>query len=499
VNRGLRIGLIVVVVLALAYPAAAWMIGMSVQHQELEREKAALAQAPYLEVVNRDYRRGIYSSTEEITFKFGGSLLQNLPGASQNGSGPFQFTVRSHIHHGPLPQLRAFAPATADTEIILPPEVQKKLTQIVGDQAHLTIHSQFKWSGGATSVVQSTPFKTNIPDAGTFEWRGLDGTSEVGREVGTQVGQFTAPGLVANTPQGNFSIEDVKASTDLHLAFGDLTVGKIRFSAGHVAFDSPVQPDFKIDTRNLAIQGDSSVSGDFVNTDGTFSIDSVESVKFSATRLVWEVRMDHIHGPSMASLNKELMAAQAEQLQASVPSDPNDPAAKQRQMEVAQKYLAAFQTYGLQILGHEPVIELPRVGFKTADGDVMLSVKLEAPGITPADVSGDPKTLALTLPKFLQATINARIDDTLLNKLLQQTMSGPDASNQVKARLQQLQDQGYIKVDGKALITQITFMNGQLKINGLPFTPAALAPPQEPQRTPPGRKPSAPRDKRVPH
>lgn len=495
-NRGLRIGLIGVVVLVLAYPAAAWIIGMSVQHQELEREKVALAHAPYLEVVNRDYRRGIYSSTEELTFKFGGAFLQNLPGASQNGSGPFQFTVRSHIHHGPLPQLRAFAPATVDTEIVLPPEVQQKLTQIVGSQAHLTIHSQLKWSGGATGVIHSTPFKSNIPDVGTFEWRGLDGTGEVGREIGSQAGQFTAPGLIANTAKGNLNIEDVKASTDLHLAFDDLTVGKVRFSVGHVAFDSSAQPNLKGDSRNITIAADSSVSGDFVNTDVTFAIDSVELPKFSATQLVWETRMDHIHGPSMAGLNKDLTAAQAEQLKASVPSDPNDPAAQQRQMEVAQKYVTAFQTYGLQILGHEPVIELPRVGFKTADGDVMLSVKLEAPGITPADVSGDPKTLAMTLPKFLQATVNVRIDKPLLNKLVQQTMSEPDMNENVRQRLEQLEEQGYIKVDGDALTTQITFMKGQLKINGLPFTPAALAPPQQPQHTPPGRKPSA---KRAPH
>ena len=490
-NRGLRIGLIVVVVLALAYPAAAWIIGISVQHQVLEREKAALAQAPYLNVVNRDYHRGIYSSTEEATYQFGGNLLKNLPG----GNGQLQFTVRNHIHHGPLPQLRAFAPATVDSEIVLPPEVEQKLKQILGDQAHLTIHSQLKWSGGATSVVHSTPFKSNIPNVGTFEWRGLDGTGEVGREIGAQAGQFTAPGLIANTPQGNFKIEDLKANTDLHLAFEDLTVGKISFSVGHAALESSVPPDFKLDSRNFSIEANSSVTGDFINTDATVSIDSVESAKFSATQLVWEVRMDHIHGPSMAGLNKELMAAQAEQMKAAAPSDPNDPAAAQRQAELAQKYVAAFQTYGLPILGHEPVIELPRVGFKTADGDVMLSMKLEAPGITPADVSGDPKTLALTLPKFLQATINARIDNTLLDKLTQQAVSDPDALSQTKARLQQLQDQGYVKVDGKALTTQITFMNGQLKINGLPFTPAALAPPQQPQHAPPVRKPPA---KRVP-
>ena len=131
-NRGLRIGLIVVVVLALAYPAAAWVIGISVQHQIQERVKLALKQAPYLEVVKSDYRRGIYSSTEESTYQISGNWLQGLPGGGLNGGQPIQITVRNHIHHGPLPQMQAFAPANIDSEVILAPDLEQKIREIVG-------------------------------------------------------------------------------------------------------------------------------------------------------------------------------------------------------------------------------------------------------------------------------------------------------------------------------------------------------------------------------
>ncbi len=34
-----------------------------------------------------------------------------------------------------------------------------------------------------------------------------------------------------------------------------------------------------------------------------------------------------------------------------------------------------------------------------------------------------------------------------------------------------LQRQGYLKLDGKALTTHLTFLGGQLKVNDLPFPP----------------------------
>lgn len=500
-DRRLRIGLIVVVVLALAYPAAAWMIGMSVQREVLERERLALEQVPYFAVVKRDYRRGIYSSTEELTLGMGGSFLKGLQAAGQNWAQQAQFTIRNTIHHGPLPQLRAFAPATIDTQFVLPPEAARQLVALIGDQASLTIHSQMKWSGGSTTVIHSTPFKKDIPNGGALEWRGLDAKGEQGRELGSQSVELTAPGLVMSNSTANISIEDLKVSTAAQPAFDQLTVGKGRFSLAHLSIEAQ-EKNFKLDSRNLTLQVDSSASGDFVNTSGTLALDSLDVPKFSATQLVWEMRMDHIHGPSLASLTKEMRAAQAEQMNAALKSAPGDTAAlTQQQIQSGQRIAAAFQTYGLQILGHEPVIDIPRVGFKTPDGDLMLSVKLAAPGITPTDVSNaDPKTLALTVPKFLQATINISVDSALFDKLLQQSVTDSDKSDTVKARLQQWETQGYVKVDGKALTLQVTFKGGQLQVNGLPFAPMMAPPPQAPPAgKAPGRKKPGPTPHGAPH
>jgi len=499
VDRRLRIGLIVIVVLALGYPAAAWLIGMSVQHQVLDREQAALEQIPYLTVVKRDYRRGIYSSTEEVTFGLGGSFVKSLAAAGQDWGTQAQITIRNTIHHGPLPQLRACAPAVIDTVILLPPQAQQQLVAALGDKASLSIRTQMKWGGGATTVIHSTAFQKDIPDKGGLEWRGLDATVDQGREIGAQVVELNAPGLIVTSPKANLSIEGLKASTDLHRAFEAVNAGKARFSLARLAVESP-EKDFKLNSQNLTLQGNTSVSGEFLNSNATLALDSLDAGKFSATQLVLELNMDHFHGPSFSSLIKAMQDAQAEQVKAALQAAPGDAnALAQQQQQTTAKIAAAFQTYGLQLLGHEPVVDFSRIGFKTPEGDLMLSVKLAAPGITPADVSGGTGALVAVVPKFLQATINVRIDKTLLDKLLTQSVSDPDKSNSVTTRVQQFQDQGYIKVDGNALTTQVAFMQGQLKVNGLPFSPMMPQPAQPPNQGPPGRKPLPGPQRRIPH
>ena len=66
-----------------------------------------------------------------------------------------------------------------------------------------------------------------------------------------------------------------------------------------------------------------------------------------------------------------------------------------------------------------------------------------------------------------------RIDTALLDKLLDSTGKG----DTIAAQMQGLQRQGYLKLDGKALTTHLTFQGGHLKVNDLPFPPMPAAGP----------------------
>jgi uncharacterized protein YdgA (DUF945 family) len=473
VDRRIRISIIVVVVVALAYPAAAWLLGLSVEHQWNERERLALERVPYLAVIKRDYRRGVYSSTEELTYGLGGSVMKSLRATGHaDWTDHAQFTVRNTIHHGPLPRLRAFAPATVDTDIVLPPDLHEKLSAVLGSQAGLSIHTRMKWLGGSTTVIHSNPVQRQVADGGDFAWRGLDARIELGREFGTKTVDLGAPGLTFKGPSASLNFENLKINFDAKLAFDTLNIGTAHATLGHVDIEAPAK-DFKASAQNLTLDSKTSVDGDYVSSGGTVDMGSLQVGKFVATKAGYAVRLDHVHGPSAAALTKSLQAAQTGDSSNATPAD------------YAAKFAEAFKTSGTEILAHDPVLEMPRIGFTTPDGELLVSLKATLPGITRADLDVAPDLLKVALVKHLQASLDVRIDTALLDKLLDSTGKGDTIAGQ----LQGLQRQGYIKLDGKALTTHLAFQNGQLKVNDLPFPPMPAGGPGMP--VPPG-SPRAP-------
>jgi uncharacterized protein YdgA (DUF945 family) len=456
VERRTRILLIVVVVVALAYPAAAWLLGMSVEHQWHERERLAMERVPYIEVVKSDYRRGIYSSTEEVTYAFGGPMLRSLRATGKLDLGEHgRVTVRNTVHHGPLPQLRAFSPATVDTEVILPPQMSENLALALGTGAGtLTIHTRMKWLGGSTTLVKSNAFHGKGQDGSEIDWHGLDARIELGRQLGTETIDLTAPGLNLHGPESKVSFENLAMRLDAQSAFDTLTVGTAHLSLGQLEAEQPAK-DLKATMQNLAFESKSSVNGDYMNADGSIGIDNLQVGKFSATRLFYEQHLDHLHGPSAAAMTEALRMTQRGDSTNSTPAD------------YSKQFAEALGTYGIDIMVHDPVLELPRFGFTTPDGELLVALKATTPGITRADLEVAPPLLGAALVRHLQASLDVRIDTALLDKLLDSTGKG----DTIAAQMQGLQRQGYLKLDGKALITHLTYQGGRLTVNDLPFPP----------------------------
>jgi uncharacterized protein YdgA (DUF945 family) len=477
VDRRIRILLIVVVVVALAYPAAAWLLGMSVEHQWHEREKLAMEQVPYIEVVKSDYRRGIYSSTEEVTYALGGPTLRSLRATGKlDLSGNGQFTIRNTVHHGPLPQLRTFAPATVDTEIALPPETSKNLALALGtSKGTLTIHTRMKWFGGSTTLIQSNAFRAKVQDGGEIDWRGLDARIELGREFGTETIDLNAPGLSLQGPQSSVSFANLAMKLDAQAVFDTLTVGTAHLTLGRIDVQQPAK-DLKATMQSLTFDSKSSVNGEYMNSDGSIGIDNLQAGKFSATRLFYEQHLGHLHAPSAAAMSKALRVTQH--------SDPTN----STPVDYTKQFADAFRTYGIDIMVHDPVLNLPRIGFTTPDGELIVSLNATTPGVTRADLDVAPPLLGAALVKHLQASLDVHIDTALLDKLLDSTRKG----DTIAAQMQGLQRQGYLKLDGKALTTHLTFQSGRLKVNDLPFPPMPAAGPGP-------AAPAVPGNPRMPH
>ena len=89
----------VVAVLVIAYPIAAWLTGLVAEHEWVKGEQVFLERYPYLEQVKRDYHRGFYTSTEEVTYRLRGPLLQRF-GAQTGGADPGRFALDGRARTG---------------------------------------------------------------------------------------------------------------------------------------------------------------------------------------------------------------------------------------------------------------------------------------------------------------------------------------------------------------------------------------------------------------
>jgi uncharacterized protein YdgA (DUF945 family) len=213
--------------------------------------------------------------------------------------------------------------------------------------------------------------------------------------------------------------------------------------------------------RKVALTGGSNVQGEYIDMDARIDADSLELPQFSATRVGYEFRATHVHAASLAALNKSFMALQADSTNTTTPD-----------LDRLQQVL---KTDGVEILMRDPVFELPRIGFAMPEGELLVAIKASFHGLTRNEIEGSPNDAKVAVAKHVQASADVRIDTALLDKLLDSSGKG----DRFAAPLQGLQRQGYLKLDGKALTTHLTYEGGQLKVNGL-FFPAVGGMPQPP-------------------
>ncbi len=174
-NKKLKYAVIGFVVLCVAYPGVAWLIGLRVEASIAKREKSTMDQFPgNATVISRHYQRGVFGATEELTYGVGPATLSALGpmAAALPDLAGWRITVRNTIHHGPLPQFRTIGLATISTDITLPPQLSAKLRQWLGGEPAFQIHSHLGWFGDTTTVVESPGYQGQLAD-GTHRSTGM--------------------------------------------------------------------------------------------------------------------------------------------------------------------------------------------------------------------------------------------------------------------------------------------------------------------------------------
>lgn len=453
-NRTTQILLVVGALLVASYPGFAWLTGLLVEHRIERAEGQVTLDAPYAKILRRDYRRGVYRSTEVITYEFRLPPTASIMATAALPSS-FTLTLRSEITHGPFPDLRGPALASIDSTLILPASARQEISKVIGSQPIVRARTRVGWFGSTRSTLTSPAFHWRGADGSTFAWSGLTALMRGGRDLSSWSGRITAPGLKLRSADGaRFDLRDFAFSGRARRVFGAILAGHNRFAVARIDGEAP-RTGMAYALRQAAFTSHTDVHGAFLDMRFKLSTDAAQFGKVSLSHVVYSASVEHLDGVSLARLTGALRAAES---QAS-----GNPTLLQAQLR------QTLRQYGGPLLLHDPVLKIRRVSFTMPEGTLALSATVSAPGLSPSDL-GWPALIA-ALETHGQITADVSIDDALLRKF----MASRGTTSAAAARITTLERQGYLKARANTETLHLRFAGGRLTLNGEPFPPAAPA------------------------
>ncbi|MBI1773612.1 MAG: YdgA family protein [Burkholderiales bacterium] len=473
----------VVVVLAVAYPAAAWYTGKSVEAKLAESSMNQAKSSPYVKVVKQEYQRGIFTSVQDTTLELN---LTNFPGmqkpdfpvsdaaeqpstdtavaaadappaepvVAEKVSKPIQIHFINRIQHGPLPAFRGYGAALIKTELVLDAESKAQLAKVFGTANPLEITSRLNYGGSGRVSISSPAFNTVMEkDKEKVTWQGL--SLEIGFEKDYKAFNvvMNAPGLTVDGLEGqSFKMGAVSLTGEVTQAYPgtNLYLGKTGATIANISYMDKVDAKKSFNLDQLKLSTDASMKDELVDIavrlgGGKLSFDQQEFSDFH-----YDYGLKRIHGPSLAKISTAYSGAGV---------DPEKLAALK----------ALWDEVAPLILQKEPELVLERLSVVTTEGEAKLSGSAKLVGATAADAA-NPMML---LPK-LQSNLDVTLTEALLAKLGGARQKDPEmqkaALDAMNQQIQAFEGQGYITRSGKLLSSKIEWKQGQLTVNGKPFS-----------------------------
>ena len=478
-----------------AYPASAWYLGRQIEQAASDSYKQ-VESVPYVKVVKREYRRGVLTSDETVTFELFGNMTQFIeqtqrqnaqrnPGAAPiEPFKPIQFSVHSRIKHGPLPGGKNFAAAMVDSELDVDERLKPILARVLGEKKVLTAHTIYQFSGDGESVVTSPAFVATIPAEGSIppgrlSWDGVNATVRFAKEFASYTMQGEAPKLEVEGGAGvHMVVAGMRFDVQSKRIFDDeplLHAGRQNFSVAQIRIDGPLLANTAIAVKQFTYEVNIPVKGEFVDVVAKMGVQDALYGEASYGPARFDLSMNHLHARTLAQLQRAMLKAYS------------DPAAFAADAKNPQAAFDPLVQPALKLLEYSPEISLDRVSFRMPQGEVLLAARAKFNGIKPEDFKQPP---------ILMAKLDASAEITLPEALLMLPLGiKADSAEAMQAQMQMrerqiaaLVEQGYILRNGAMVTSKFEFRNGQLAVNGKQFDPQALQAQAAPPAPVPGQR-----------
>ena len=485
---------IVVAVLAIAYPVAAWFIGKNVESSLVANAERTLAAAPYLKVIKRNYQGGVFSSTEESSIEIAGDLFRSLESMQKTSEQsldepsnkvdpdaateepvtvpsapitPIIITVRNHIKHGPFAG-GGLALAKIDTELVFDGKVQQAISKAFAGKKPLEITTTMNFAGGGTSLMTSPPVTLSPKEgSGKLNWQGLQGKVDFTKDMRTYKGDITAAGFefIGGPKKTTIKMSGLHLLSDKR-RLNDTSIfyfGKDNGTVKEISFSSASEPGKAFTLQDITYLADVSDTAGFSNMVAKMGADKVLVGGDGYGPAHYDFSVKHLR---TATLEKFLKAFG--EIYSGKHKTPD---------EMAAASVAPWKNFGPELLKHNPELIVDRISFTAPEGEAMFKGNLKIPGATEQDI-GNPLGMIgkvnaafdIAMPEAMLAKLSGAGKETDEEKIA--------AAEMMQQQLQSLEQQGYIVRTGKIWKSRLEWKDGKGSVNGKPFQMPGTMPPQ---------------------
>ncbi len=472
-------GLSAILIAAVAYPAGAWFIGREVE-AALDAPYRQLAALPYLKVVAREFRRGVFTSQVTVRLELFGELSRFIEQTHRQKAAdtappallkPLQLTINSRVRHGPLPDGRTFAAAIVDSELEVEERFMPLLASALGELKLLSVRTVYRFDGSGESKFSSPPLAFSVPGespaaSARLSWDGFQATLQFSPDFAGYRLAAEAPKLEILGEGVRMLMTGLRVDTQSKRILPDeplLYAGKQVITVAQAALDAPGLPNRPIVLKQLSYDVHVPVDGEFIDITARIAVQDILVGQSNFGPAHYDLSFKHLHVRTVAQLQRALMQIYA------------DPMAIAPATRAADAF-GHLAKPALKLLEFNPQISLDRVSFHSPYGEVVIAAQARLLDAGPQDFEQPAQLMAK-----LEASASVTLPEVLLAA---QWGRSPAAADAVQGQIAALIEQGYIRREGAMIKSSIAFSGGQLTVNEKPFDPRVLqARPAEPPST----------------
>ena len=456
-------------VVALAYPASAWLLGTRVE-AALDERYRSFDEQPYIKLVSRDFQRGIFSSTETATIELLGLAEQiatkkaedALPEAAATvPATPIRITLRTEIKHGPLPGFSTLAAAVADSELILSTEQQQQVAALLGDKKPLQVHTVFSLFGGGVSTASSPAATFDLPKnaegkSSHVNWGGLQMNIDFSSHMKHYTLKADAPGLEIKDDSGaQAQLAGLHIQADQERIFDDvpgfysgsakMTLDQLSVVNGKEA-DSETAKIPPVILKQISYDAAVPLNGEYIDLIGKVGVETAQFEAQNYGPAHYDFSLRHLHARSTATLYRATMKWYADTARLAA-----------RDTGSTLKAMEPLREPALALLKYSPEVHIDRISFKSPQGEAQISASAKLGALQPEELAN---------PFMLIGKLDASADLALPEEMLGDSFKA--------AQIATFVEQGYALREGNMLHSKIAFRNGQVTVNGKAFNPMQM-------------------------